>query len=167
MINLEFKEAVTDEDLHTLADMASAIWHEFFPALISLEQIDYMLKKFQSFEAMKQQIKEDNYHYYMLMLDGVPSGYFGVSVKDDGTLFLSKLYLKSELRGKGFASLMWNEVKKIARNEGCEMIWLTVNKGNTHAVNVYKHNGMRLLREECTDIGNGFYMDDYVFGLYV
>ncbi len=164
---LEFVEAATDEQLHRLADLANEIWHEFFPGIITEEQIDYMLEKFQSFDAMKRQIAEEGYHYKMLFVDGVPLGYFGICKKPDGSLFLSKLYLKSSARGKGLASIMWKEIKHIARQEGCEMIWLTVNKGNTHAINVYKHNGMRVIREECTDIGNGFVMDDYVFAFYV
>ena len=72
---LEFVEAVTDEQLHRLADLANEIWHEFFPGIITEEQIDYMLEKFQSFDAMKRQIAEEGYHYKMLFFDGVPLGY--------------------------------------------------------------------------------------------
>ena len=38
---------VTNEELIlNVATMAEEIWHEYFPALISEEQIDYMLENF-------------------------------------------------------------------------------------------------------------------------
>lgn len=43
-----------------------------------------------------------------------------------------------------------------------EKFFLNVNKKNPAAA-VYRHMGFQLLREEKNDIGNGFYMDDYVF----
>jgi GNAT superfamily N-acetyltransferase len=167
MTNLEFKEVTSDEDIRDVADTAKGIWHEWFPDIISEEQIDYMVEKFQSFDALKSQISEEGYHYFAVKLDGLTAGYYGICKKADGSLFLSKLYLKKEMRGKGLASLMFKEVKRFARRNGCEMIWLTVNKGNAHAISVYKHLGMRIIREEVTDIGGGFVMDDYVFGIMV
>jgi ribosomal protein S18 acetylase RimI-like enzyme len=116
---------------------------------------------------MKAQIAEQGYRYFAVKIDGEAIGYYGVCKKEDGSLFLSKLYLRSDMRGKGLASLMFKEVKRIARECGSETIWLTVNKGNTHAISVYKKFGMRLIREECTDIGEGYVMDDYVFGYCV
>ena len=44
------------------------------------------------------------------------------------------------------------------------MIWLTVNKHNNGTIAVYKKFGMKIIRSQVTDIGNGFVMDDYVFG---
>lgn len=167
MMTLEFAEVKTDEALQELAGLADGIWHEFFPSVISGSQIDYMVEKFQSFDAMKKQIDEQGYRYFTVIIDGAAVGYYGVCLKEDGSLFLSKLYLKKEMRGKGLASLMFKEVKRIAREYGSEMIWLTVNKGNSHAIAVYEKFGMRIIREECTDIGGGFVMDDYVFGYYV
>lgn len=166
MTSLEFCEVKTDEDIKELSELAEGIWHEFFPGIISEEQIVYMVEKFQSFKAISEQIRE-GYRYFTVKIGGVPAGYFGVCVKEDGSLFLSKLYLEKSRRGKGLASLMWKEIKRIARESGCGMIWLTVNKGNSHAINVYKKFGMRVIRDECTDIGGGFVMDDHVFGYYL
>jgi ribosomal protein S18 acetylase RimI-like enzyme len=163
MTKLDFAEVKTDVELNELAALADEIWHEFFPVILTAEQIDYMVEKFQSFGAMKAQISGQGYRYFLVKLDGVSVGYFGICKKEDGSLFLSKLYLKKSMRRKGLASLMFRQIKRIAREEGCEKIWLTVNKHNDHAIAVYKKFGMRIIREECTDIGNGFVMDDYVF----
>ena len=45
--------------------------------------------------------------------------------------------------------------------------WLTVNRYNDHTIDVYKHWGFTVAREQCADIGNGFVMDDYVMELEV
>ena len=48
------------------------------------------------------------------------------------------------------------------RKEGLSKIRLTVNKGNTHAVQVYEHYGFRTVEKVKTDIGSGYVMDDFI-----
>ena len=36
------------------------------------------------------------------------------------------------------------------------------NKNNTKTLDIYKHLGFEIVREEVTDIGEGYVMDDYV-----
>ena len=43
---LLIEPCINDEQLHQTADLANAIWHEYFPFLLSDEQIDYMVEKF-------------------------------------------------------------------------------------------------------------------------
>jgi len=45
--------------------------------------------------------------------------------------------------------------------EGLHAIELNVNRHNM-AVQVYEKLGFHVIREEMNDIGNGYYMDDYV-----
>lgn len=167
MVSLRFEEYTTDEQLTALAELADVIWHEFFPDIISDGQIDYMVEKFQSFEAMKRQIAEQGYHYFAVVMDEVPVGYYAVAKQKDGSLLLSKLYLRADMRRKGLSSMMFREIRRYARREGTQLIWLTVNRNNTHAIEVYKHLGMRLLREEKFDIGDGYFMDDQIYGIMV
>ena len=56
-MELTFQQ-VTDTEIETLAALADEIWHEFFPGIISDAQVDYMVEKFQSAPAMRQQIAE-------------------------------------------------------------------------------------------------------------
>jgi ribosomal protein S18 acetylase RimI-like enzyme len=41
-------------------------------------------------------------------------------------------------------------------------MYLTVNKYNEHAIDVYKHYGFEIVDSVVTDIGKGFVMDDYI-----
>ena len=50
-----------------------------------------------------------------------------------------------------------------AKNGKLKSIYLNVNRNNDLAINVYKSLGFVIIREEKNDIGNGFFMDDYVF----
>ena len=41
-------------------------------------------------------------------------------------------------------------------------IYLTVNKENKSSIGVYNHFGFKIISKQKADIGNGFFMDDYI-----
>lgn len=149
-------------DIQKLAVLASAIWHEAFSEILSPEQIDYMIEKFQSFGAIKTAIEQDGYEYFFISDETGIAGYTGIQQKDD-KLFLSKIYIAKEKRGQKLASKAFDFIETLARKRNLKSIWLTVNRNNTHAIEVYKSRGFSIIRTQVTDIGNGFIMDDYVF----
>lgn len=159
-----FIHVVCEADIQGLAELASEIWHEFFPCILTVAQIDYMVEKFQSVPALQQQIAE-GYQYYVLEQNGEKAGYFGVCQKPDSSLFLSKLYVKKSFRGQGLSRIAFEKICQIAKQLCSHSIWLTVNKYNTHAIQVYQRFGMQKIRSEVTDIGGGFVVDDDVYSL--
>ncbi len=144
-------------DIKLLAQIASEIWHEYWPCLLSVEQIDYMVQKFQSEEAIEEQIKNESYTYYFLVEGRDIVGYTGISKKKD-YLFLSKLYLLKEYRHIGLGKKAFDEIKKMCTNK----IILTVNKHNSSAYNAYLKYGFKVIDSVVTDIGSGFVMDDFI-----
>ena len=52
---IEIKSAETSDDFQTLEDLATIIWTEHYTPIIGIEQVAYMLDKFQTSEAMKKQ----------------------------------------------------------------------------------------------------------------
>lgn len=160
-MRLQFQKVETEEQLVTLAALADAIWHEFFPGIITVEQVDYMVRKFQSYDAMRQQIRE-GYIYYLFALDGEIVGYTGIHPEENERLFLSKLYLKKEYRGQGLASEAFEFLVQFCKDHGLGSIWLTVNRYNEHSILVYEKKGFVKVRTQAADIGNGFVMDDYI-----
>ena len=158
----ELARISNDEQLNILAGVANEVWHEFFPCILSDEQIDYMVDKFQSYPAMKKQM-EDGYEYYFIKDNDEICGYMGIHEEtEDKKMFLSKLYLKKAHRGKGYAGQTLKELFKMSRERGLNMVWLTVNKHNEHTIEVYEHMGFAKARTQVADIGNGFVMDDYI-----
>lgn len=72
------RQATTDEDLRKVADMARPIWHEAFAGIITDEQIGYMVERFQSYQAVKDQVDNHKYTYFILSDGGEDAGYCGV-----------------------------------------------------------------------------------------
>ena len=160
---IDISKAENDAELRQIAVLADEIWHECFVGIISEGQIDYMVKKFQSYEAMKNQISKQDYYYLAVRENNELCGYIGVKPEKDDRFFLSKLYLHSSKRGRGIASEMLRRVFSEARDHGKKSVYLTVNKHNDHAVDVYKKTGFELIDTAVTDIGGGYVMDDYIF----
>ena len=157
------KKVSSDTELKEVAVLADEIWHECFVDIISLGQIDYMVEKFQSYKAMTKQIIDQDYSYYAVREDEELCGYLAVKPEKDNRFFLSKLYLRKYKRGRGIASMMLKKVFEEAKNSGKNRVYLTVNKHNDHAIEVYKKTGFVVADEAVTDIGNGYVMDDYIF----
>lgn len=160
MNNIKLVEAQTDDQLNRIASIADEIWHEFFPCILSDGQIDYMVEKFCSFEAMKNNIAAEDYSYYIIKHGTEDIGY--TAIKPDGNrLFLSKLYLKKAERGKKYARAVMDIHRNYCRENGFDGIWLTVNKYNASSIAAYKAMGFDISGEGIADIGNGYVMDDY------
>lgn len=164
---MEIEKVVTDEQVKFTASLANEIWHQHFKGIISDLQIEYMLEKFQSYDAMLCQIRDENYNYFLMRNDKYGFfGYFAVAPKEKD-LFLSKIYIKKESRGNGYARKAVEFMKKFARNMSLSGIFLTVNRGNSDTVQIYKKMNFQIIDEVDSDIGNGFFMNDYIMRLEV
>lgn len=150
-----------EQQLIQLAETAKEIWNEYFISIITQEQIDYMVDKFQSYPALKKAIKEEHYTYFLAYEGDTMIGFCGVK-PDKERLFLSKLYLKKACRGKGYASRLLKQAIAFAKEQKLTKIYLTCNKFNTHSLDVYKKKGFYEIDAVQTDIGHGFIMDDYI-----
>ena len=148
---------VKENDIKTLAELTNEIWHEYWPCILSAEQIDYMVEKFQSENAIINQMKNENYKYYFINSDNQNVGYVGISPHSD-YLFLSKLYIKKEFRHKGIGKAVFEKIKDF----GFDKIQLTVNKYNKNTIDAYLKYGFKIIDSVVSDIGNGFVMDDYI-----
>lgn len=149
-------------ELREIAALADEIWHECYGELLGQGQVEYMVENFQSVEAMTEQIENQGYTYLAVREDGELCGYIGIKPEDDDRLFLSKLYLRQDKRGRGTASAMLGYVFDEARKIGKKRVYLTVNKHNDHAIEVYKKIGFVTADTAVTDIGGGYVMDDYI-----
>lgn len=154
------------ELIYSVTAVADDIWHEHFTPIIGEAQVDYMLDKFLSPDALAEQINS-GYQYYLFSFEYTFAGFAGVHKEpgkdgEPGSLFLSKLYVEKDFRGKGIASYMFKQFIELCKKNNLNKIWLTCNRHNTNTLEVYKHWGFEIVREEATDIGNGFVMDDYI-----
>lgn len=158
MLSLRF---VDENEIKDVAALASSIWHEYFPCILTEGQIDYMVEQFQSEHAMLSQIHDKGYRYAYIEDDGEVKGYTAIC-PEGKKLFISKLYLKKEERGRGYGSAAIQRIIEYAKENNHSFIYLTVNKYNDKAIKAYERNGFEKIQSICTDIGDGYVMDDYV-----
>lgn len=155
-----FTKAVTSEEFALIAKMAEEIWHQHYASIIGSAQIEYMLKNFQTAEKIALSLQNKNCEYYIIKKDNLPCGYFAVEYKEQ-ELFLSKFYLMESVRGKGLGRETLNYIEILAKNHDLNKINLTVNKSNP-TVALYEKMGFYKKCSICTDVGGGFFMDDYI-----
>jgi len=151
----------SSEQISTVVALAREIWHEHFPSVITQAQIEYMLGKFLCGSVIQAQIQE-NYEYGLLTVGSTAQGFFAIEPQADHRLFLSKLYVRNQARGRGVASEAMAYMEDLCRAQHLTSIWLTVNVRNDLAVSVYRHMGFEVVDTQVKDIGQGFVMDDYI-----
>ena len=176
-------QRVEKTGLSEIVHMAETVWRQHFPGIISDEQIEYMLAKFYSLEAVSEELEGGGIEYCFIVHDGERVGFcaFGVSKdhgskdheskdhgsrdhvsKDHGVMKLHKLYVLPRFQRQGLGSQAMHCNEKRCREQGCSTIILAVNKRNGGAIRAYVSGGFTIDQSVTVDIGGGFFMDDYI-----
>ncbi|MDR0485294.1 MAG: GNAT family N-acetyltransferase, partial [Elusimicrobiota bacterium] len=112
-------------------------------------------------------IKNENYKFFLMQGDkDIFEGFFSFVPKDGG-IFLSKIYIRENCRGKGYARKSISFIKDAALKAKLKHITLTVNKNNKDSIAAYKKMGFKIESSATADIGNNFVMDDYIMKLKI
>ena len=153
-----------DTGLETVRRLAWEIWPGVFSALLSPEQIDFMLHMMYDLDVLKRDLAS-GINIFLAFEDEEAVGYvtFGPAAEQE-TVKLHKLYLRSTVRGRGYGRKMIEKVKSLARELGYHRLVLNVNKGNAASIAVYRACGLETLASVVIPIGDGYCMDDYVMG---
>ena len=148
--------------INATSELAQKIWQQHYLPIIGQAQIDYMLDKFQSPQAIEKQIAEGQL-YYLVGTNNDYSGYLALVPEPvEKKLKISKIYVDIQQRGAGYGKMMFDFTKQFAIDNKLQTIWLTVNKDNDKSINWYKNQGFILVKEVVADIGKGYVMDDYI-----
>ncbi|WP_142785649.1 GNAT family N-acetyltransferase [Changchengzhania lutea] len=149
----------TRTDFEIIEKLADTIWRNHYIPLVGKAQIDYMLAKYQSAEAIENQVA-DGFEYYVLNYSKIPVGYIAIK-QETNSLFLSKIYVLKTFRGKKIGKSAMDFIEEKAKAYHLNAIRLTVNIHNADAIAAYEKLGFVNIGPLVTDIGNGFVMDDY------
>ncbi len=161
---LQSKQVVSEGDITTVATLAKQIWTQHYVPIIGRSQVDYMLAKFQDETAIAAQIEKG--YSYTLWHNPEPIGYLCLLHQNDG-LFISKIYLLLDERGKGYGKKMMTYAIAEAKVNKHKYIRLTVNKYNDKSIAAYEKLGFIKKREVVFDIGKGYSMDDFEMELAI
>tara|TARA_R110002096_G_scaffold99646_1_gene220735 strand:- start:1395 stop:1886 length:492 start_codon:yes stop_codon:yes gene_type:complete len=157
---IHIQPATSLADYKCISKLAHTIWHEHYITIISIEQIEYMLEKYNSVKSIEKSAKEGILFFYMTF-DDVPVGYIAIE-KETDFIYISKLYVLKSYRGKKIAKIAMFFAESMANDEEITTIKLHVNKYNTNSISAYEKMGFVNTESSITDIGKGFVMDDYL-----
>jgi len=158
---MRFRQVRSPEEIRTTCELAREIWIEYYVKIIGKDQVEYMLEKFQSEDAVVRQLDE-GHEYYLADWHGEPVGYAAcMPGEKGGSVFLSKIYIRKDLRGNGLGCQLLTFLETLCQERGFSSIWLTVNKRNHDSIVWYERRGFNRSESLIQDIGHGFVMDDY------
>jgi ribosomal protein S18 acetylase RimI-like enzyme len=157
-MNLKFKKA-SKEDVQLIAQLADSIWKKHYITIITMAQIEYMLDKMYSVSSLAKQMEEG--HQFTLVFDGDNAiGYISLNTTDGKNYFLHKFYIEVQDQGKGIGSQLFSYV--LEQMPEAKTIELFVNRENYKSINFYFKHGFAIKEVINQDIGEGFYINDFI-----
>jgi len=147
-------------DIPLIREMAYKIWPSTYGGILSKDQLDYMLELIYSEKALKEQMEQN--HEFILVYDNNDAvGFASFSLIEPQVCKLHKIYVLSSQQGKGTGRIIIDHLINAMKDKGATALQLNVNRFN-NAKLFYEKLGFAIIREEDIDIGNGYFMNDYV-----
>jgi diamine N-acetyltransferase len=165
-MNHEFKiRKATAGDISLIRQLTFTIWPQTYGAILSQDQIDYMLEMMYSKSSLEKQINQGS--QFILIFDNEePVGFAAYFKKSPAIYKLDKIYVLPSQQGKGTGRYMIDYIINEIKQEGSTALQLQVNRYN-NAKKFYEKLGFIVIDEQDFDIGNGYFMNDYVMELKI
>jgi GNAT superfamily N-acetyltransferase len=148
-------------DLVTVEKLAHEIWPGTYGHTHSSEQLSYMLQLIYSQPSLQQQMQQQHHHFLIAELDGQPVGFADYSLYEPGVYKLHKLYVHGSTQGKGVGKALIDHISGKLLQQNAHTLRLNVNRLNKARL-FYEKQGFAVIKEEDVDIGNGYFMNDYI-----
>lgn len=152
----------TLEDIPSIQEISKITWADTYNFLPK-GQIEYMLEWMYSSESLKNQMQQ-GHQFFIAEINEESIGFASVSSEKNQVYKLNKLYVLPNIQKTGAGKALLKEVILFAKNNGANELQLQVNRNNT-AKEFYLKNGFKVMYEADFQIGNGFFMNDYVMSL--
>ncbi|MBL7703225.1 MAG: GNAT family N-acetyltransferase [Ferruginibacter sp.] len=154
----------TAADIPLIRQLTFAIWPQTYSSIISKEQIDYMLEQMYNPETLRKLIEEDNITFIIIYDDKEPVAFASYNETEPQTWKLNKIYILSSQQGKGTGKFIIKYIVDEIKGKGAKALQLQVNRENK-AKDFYEKLGFKIIKTADFDIGNGYFMNDYVMEL--
>ncbi len=155
----------TISDIPVIRGLAMKVWPPTYTPIVGPQQVAYMLSLFYSPDALTKQMEEHRHRFIICFEDAEAVGFASYSESGPDIFKLHKLYVLTELQGKGIGRFMLDHIAAELKSEGVKILRLNVNRYNAAAIEFYKKTGFKHHTEEDIDIGNGYFMNDHVLEL--
>lgn len=159
---MKIERVENKSDFKKIEKLAFEIIPEFYADVIPHNHNIFFVKKFQTVEAIQEQIKA-GYEYYLIENDNnFTIGYFGLQiVPDKSQMILSKLYILKQFRGLGNGKKSMDYIIGRANELSLKKIILTVNRENEKTIRLYEEYGFKITKELVNNFENGHTILDF------
>ena len=157
----------TTADCELIHSLALQVFPQTYEEILAPEQVDFMMEWMYAPGNIRKQMEEEGHVYFLAYEECEACGYVSIQPEGEHLFHLQKIYVLPYFQGNRAGRALFdhalNYIKKV--HPGPCTVELNVNRHNTKAIAVYEHFGMRKVREGDFDIGNGFFMNDYIMGI--
>ncbi|MGB4844767.1 MAG: GNAT family N-acetyltransferase [Ferruginibacter sp.] len=150
-------------DIPLIRELTFAIWPQTYSSIISQAQIDYMLDMMYSPACLQKQM-EDGCTFIIAYDTDTPVAFAAYHETEPQIFKLDKIYILPSQQGKGTGKFIINYITTEIKKLDAKALQLQVNRHN-NAKNFYEKLGFTIIDTADFDIGNGYFMNDYVMEL--
>jgi diamine N-acetyltransferase len=152
----------TIADIETIQAISKITWEDTYRFLPN-GQMEFMLDWMYSTTSLQQQM-QNGHQFFVAEFEDNIVGFASTSIQESNIYKLNKLYVLPSTQKTGAGKALLESVVDYAKENSGKEIQLQVNRSNK-AKDFYLKQGFTILYEADFEIGNGFFMNDYVMGL--
>lgn len=149
------------EEIPLIQQLNLQVWPQTYGNILTPEQIGYMIEMMYSTDSLTLQMTKEGCQFIIIYENGNPSGFASYAETDPMQWKLHKIYVLPNQQGKGIGKLLIDHIIEQIKKKGGISLKLQVNRYNK-AKEFYEKLGFYVAEIADFDIGNGFFMNDYV-----
>lgn len=149
------------KDIPLIRSLTLSIWPQTYSGIISQEQITYMLEKMYSPASLQKQMLNEGCTFIIIYNDEKAVAFASYNNTKPKTCKLNKIYIMPSQQGRGTGRFIINYIIDEIKKQGAGFLQLQVNRHN-NAKFFYEKLGFKIIDTADFDIGNSFFMNDYV-----
>ncbi len=149
-------------DFDIIREIAFQTWPITYGAILSKEQLCFMLNKFYSLEYLNLNAQQ-NQLFFIISENEIPLGFLGIEHHFDKKSItkIHKIYVLPDRQRKGIGKSAIDFVVKSALENHSNKVILNVNRFN-QAVSFYQKMDFKIVQQIDIAIGNNYLMEDFV-----
>lgn len=148
------------DDIPLIRELTFQVWPQTYAAILSPQQLAYMLDMMYSEASLEKQMKEGA-RFIFVYDNEDPVGFASFQEIQPGIYKMHKIYILPTQQGKGTGRFVIGHILNEIRQRGAASLQLQVNRYNK-AKDFYEKLGFAVISEADFDIGNGYFMNDYI-----
>lgn len=160
-MNLVVRKA-TQNDIEAIQEISKITWADTYTFLPN-GQMEFMLDWMYSSSSLLKQMN-NGHQFFVAEYENKIVGFASTSLQELNIYKLNKLYVLPIIQKIGAGKALLKRVVAFAKENSAKEIQLQVNRNN-NAKDFYLKQGFVVLYEADFEIGNGYFMNDYVMSL--